>query len=57
MVLNKPYGIKRTGSYKSDSNLRNTVPNGVYYTLQDALPYIRDKLNYPNLSIFRSPEM
>lgn len=56
VILNKPYGIKcnKINSFKSS---RNDIPNGVDYTLDDALPYIAKELNYPNLSIIKSPEM
>lgn len=56
IILNKPYGIKRS-KLNSFKNSKNNVPNGINYTLEDALPYIAKELNYPNLSIIRSPEM
>ncbi|XP_017763257.1 PREDICTED: RNA pseudouridylate synthase domain-containing protein 4-like [Eufriesea mexicana] len=55
VVLNKPYGIRRN-KFES-SNSRNNVPYGANYVLQDAIPYIAMQLNYPNLTIIRSPEM
>ena len=53
VALNKPYGIKRSGSEEFPYN----IPNGVRYTLKDAIPYISERLKYPNLSVIRSPEM
>lgn len=56
VVLNKPYGVRRTLD-TSTINVRNNVPNGIDYTLNDALPYIAKQLNYLNLTIIRCPEM
>lgn len=56
VVLNKPYGIRRRSLDISTICVRNNVPNGVDYTLNDALPYIAKRLNYLNLTIVRCPE-
>ncbi|XP_033361184.1 mitochondrial RNA pseudouridine synthase rpusd4-like isoform X1 [Bombus vosnesenskii] len=57
IVLNKPYGIRRKSPDTSTIHIRNNLPNGIDYTLNDALPYIAKQLNYLNLTIVRCPEM
>lgn len=57
VILNKPYGIKCRSPDASTIHVQNNVPNGVDYTLNDALPYIAKQLNYLNLTIVRYPEM
>ncbi|CAD1476722.1 unnamed protein product [Heterotrigona itama] len=57
VALNKPYGIRRRIFESEINEIRNNVPYGVSYTLEDALPYIATQLNYPNLTIVKCPEM
>ncbi|XP_076657864.1 pseudouridylate synthase RPUSD4, mitochondrial [Halictus rubicundus] len=54
IALNKPYGIAHRKAEKNKA--KYFIPNAVEYTLQDALPYIAEKLNYSKLFVVRNPE-
>ncbi|KOC68229.1 RNA pseudouridylate synthase domain-containing protein 4 [Habropoda laboriosa] len=58
VVLNKPYGIIRGGQDVNGEihTRRNSVPNSVTYSIQDALPHICKQLKYPQLTISKCPE-